>query len=244
MSSTQGSFVDSVVTAARENPLAAALIGGGALWLLVGHDKLRSAASSAAAAAFPSADTGARNQRPARSQYEATPAPPTAPEMDHEGSFALGESLRHASNAVSDAVAKTTDQMKDRFDEGTGYARDRLSELGETLPAKETFARAQSSLSDLLERQPLVIGAVGLAIGAAIAGAFRTFDLENEWVGEYSDSVKEDLNKRAGAVSQSVREAADTLKTDIIDAGAATFEKVKRTGMDAAEAAGQKVKAP
>src|SRR6185369_6194466 len=90
----------------------------------------------------------------------------------------------------------------------------------------------------------LVLGAVGLAIGAAIAGAFRSFDLENEWVGEYSDSVKEDLNKRAGAVSQSVREAADTLKTDIIDAGAATIEKVKRTGMDAAEAAGQKVKTP
>ena len=244
MSSTQGSFVDSVVTAARENPVAAALIGGGALWLLIGNDKLKSAASSAAAAAFPSADTGARSQRSARSRYEATPAPPTAPEMDHEGSFGLGESLRHASNAASDAVSKATDQMKERFDEGTAYARDNFSKLGETLPGKETFTRAQSSLSELLERQPLVLGAVGLAIGAAVAGAFRTFDLENEWVGEYSDSVKEDLSKRAGAVSQSVREAADTLKNDIIDAGAETFDRVKRAGMDAAEAAGQKVKAP
>ena len=244
MSSTQGSFVDSVVTAARENPVAAALIGGGALWLLIGNEKLKSAASSAAATAFPSADTGARSQRSARSGYEATPAPPTAPEMDHEGSFGLGESLRHASNAASDAVSKATDQMKDRFDEGTAYARDNFSKLGETLPGKETFTRAQSSLSELLERQPLVLGAVGLAIGAAVAGAFRTFDLENEWVGEYSDSVKEDLNKRAGAVSQSVREAADTLKNEITDVGAETFDRVKRAGMDAAEAAGQKMKTP
>ena len=38
MSSTQDSFVDSVVAAARDNPVAAALIGGGALWLLMGSD--------------------------------------------------------------------------------------------------------------------------------------------------------------------------------------------------------------
>jgi hypothetical protein len=240
MSSTQGSFVDSVVMAARENPVAAALIGGGALWLLMGNEKLKSAASSAAATAFPSADTGARNQRSAPSRYEATPAPPTAPEMDHEA-FGVGESLRHASNTASDAVSKAADEMKDRFGEGTAYARDNFSKLGEMLPGKETFA---SSLSDLLERQPLVLGAVGLAIGAAVAGAFRTFDLENEWVGEYSDSVKEDLTERAGAVSQSVFEAADTLKNEIKDAGAETFDRVKQAGMDAAEAAGQKVKTP
>ena len=242
MSSTQGSFVDSVVTAARENPLAAALIGGGALWFLIGNEKLKSAAGLAAAAAFPSADIGARNLRSVPSKFENTPAPPTAPEVDHEGSFGLGESLRNASNAASDAVSKAADQMRDRFDEGTAYARDNFGNLGETVPGKETFARAQSSLSDLLERQPLMLGAVGLAIGAAVAGAFRTFDLENEWVGEYSESVKDDLNKRAGAVSQSVREAADTLKNEIKDAGAETFDRVKRAGMGAAEAAGQKVK--
>ena len=160
--------------------------------------------------------------------------------MDHEGSFGLGESLRHASTAASDAMSKAADQIKDRFDEGTAYARDNFSKLGETLPGKETFSRAQSSLSDLLERQPLVLGAIGLAVGAAVAGAFRASDLENEWVGEYSDSVKEDLNERAGAVSQSVREAADTLKNEIKDAGTETFDKVKQAGIDAAAAAGRK----
>jgi hypothetical protein len=244
MSNTQGSFVDSVIAAARENPIAAALIGGGALWLLIGNEKLKSAASLATTTAFPSSDTAARGHRSARSGYEATPAPPTAPEMDHEGALGSGETLHDARTAASDAVSKAADQMKDRFDGGTNYARDMIGQLDEMLPGKETFTRAQSSLADLLERQPLVLGAVGLAVGAADAGAFRASDLENEWVGKYSDNVKEDLNERAGAVSQSVREAADTLKNELKDAGTETFDRMKQAGIDAAEAAGQKVKTP
>ena len=243
MSNTQGSFVDSVITAARENPIAAALIGGGALWLLIGSEKLKSAASITSTT-FPSSDTATRRQKSARSRYEATPAPPTAPEMDHEGSFGLGETLHDARTATSDAVSKAADQLKDRFDEGTDYAWDMIGQLDEILPGKETFTRAQSSLADLLERQPLVLGAIGLAVGAAVAGAFRASDLENEWVGEYSDGVREDLSKRAGAVSESVREAADTLKNEVKDAGTEAFDRMKQAGVDAAEAAGRKVKAP
>jgi hypothetical protein len=237
MSSSQESFVDSVVAAARENPLAAALIGGGALWLLMGSEKLKTAANSAAAIAFPSTDNSLRTPQSSRSEYEATPAPPTAPDLDHDGSFGIGESLRHAGNTASDAVSNVADGMKGRFDKGAAYARDNFSKLGEMLPRQEALS---SSLSDLLERQPLVLGAVGLAIGAAVAGAFRTFDLENEIVGEYSDSFKEELTERAGAVSQSVFEAADTLKNEIKEAGAGTFDKVKKAGMDAAQAAGLK----
>jgi hypothetical protein len=89
----------------------------------------------------------------------------------------------------------------------------------------------------LLERQPLVLGAIGLAIGAAVAGAFRTSDVENEWVGELSDSVKADLNARAAAVSQSVREASDTLKAEIGDMGAESLERLQETGLNAMDAA-------
>ena len=44
MNGSHGSFIDGLSAAARENPLAAALIGGGALWLLIGSDKLKNAA--------------------------------------------------------------------------------------------------------------------------------------------------------------------------------------------------------
>ena len=242
--STQTGFFDSLVSAVRENPLAAALIGGGAFWLLLGDEKLKSAASSATAVATPMVDIGARNLRSAASILERTAAPPTAPEMDHEGSFHVGETLRDAGSAASDAMSGTADKIKDRFDEGVAYARANFDKLGNPFPGKEAFTKAQSSLADVLERQPLVLGAVGLAIGAAVAGAFRTSDLENEWVGELSDDVKDDLNTRAGAVSQSLSQAADTLKAELGDTGAEAVDRVKQAGRDAADAAREKVKSP
>ena len=241
MSSTQSGFFDSLASAVQENPLAAALIGGGALWLLIGNDRLKSAASSAAATASPMVDIGARNLRSAASGLHRTAAPPTAPEMDHEDSFRVGETLRDAGNAASDAVSGAADKIRDGFDEGVAYARENFGKLGS---GKESLAKAQSSLADLLERQPLVLGAIGLAIGAAVAGAFRTSELENEWIGDLSDDVKADLNTRAGAVSQSLREASDTLKAELSDTGAEAIDRVKQAGMDAAEVVREKVKSP
>jgi hypothetical protein len=244
MKSTQSGFFDSLVSAVRENPLAACLIGGGALWLLIGNEKLKSAANSATAAASSAADTGTRNLREVASRFQTTAAPPTAPELDHEESFRAGETLREAGTAASDAMSGAADKIRDRFDEGVAYARENFSKLGNPLPGKEAFAKAQSSLAGVLDRQPLVLGAVGLAIGATVAGAFRTSDLENEWVGELSDDMKADLKTRVGAVSQSLREASDTLKAEVSGIGAEAVDRAKQAGMDAADAAREKVKLP
>lgn len=240
MSGTETGFLENLREAVRENPLAAALIGGGALWLLMGNERLKSVANSVSAAAGPIADGGARSPR--RSP-KFTNSPPTAPEMDTGPSQHLGDMLRDARNAASDAVSGAADAAKDRFDEGVTYARDNFSKLGGALPRKETIAQVQSSFSDLFERQPLLLGALGVAVGAAVAGAFSPSDVENEWVGELSDSVKADLNARAGAVFQSMREASDTLKAEVDDMGAETLERLQEAGRHGMDAARESLKA-
>jgi hypothetical protein len=78
MSSMRAGFFDSLVSAARENPLAAALVGGGALWLLLGNDRLKNAVSSATAAVSPAADVAAQNLWSTAAGLRRTVAPPTA----------------------------------------------------------------------------------------------------------------------------------------------------------------------
>ena len=63
MNDTRTGFFDSLIAAARENPLSAALVGGGALWLLVGDEKLKGAARSAVDVASDAVDSGSSTLR-------------------------------------------------------------------------------------------------------------------------------------------------------------------------------------
>src|SRR6476469_4448323 len=103
MSGTQTGFFDSLTSAVQENSLAAALIGGGALWLLIGNDRLKGAASAAAAAAYALVDIGAGPLRSAASLLQHTAAPPTAPQPHPESSPRRADTLRDAGSAASDA---------------------------------------------------------------------------------------------------------------------------------------------
>jgi hypothetical protein len=227
-------FLGNLVESVRENPLSAALIGGGALWLLMGNERLKNSAVSVSAAAAPLSDMLA--DRPS-SGPEFTHSPPTVPEMDH-GSFPHdGHSLREATSAASEAASDAANAIKDRLEGGVTYARKGLGRAAEALPPKETMAKVQSSLSSLLERQPLLLGAIGLAVGVAVASAFTESDLENELIGDVSDDVKEDLKARAAAVSQSVEEASDTLKAELADIGPKTVHRLHETGENAMNAA-------
>jgi hypothetical protein len=237
MSSTQQTgFVDNLVAAVRDNPLAAALIGGGAFWLLAGNESLKKAMSSATAAASSFTEVAARNGQAAASAVQRTASPPTAPDVGPHESFDVGEDLRGAASAAADAPTGAAGQVRDHFNESASAARDKIGALGDVLPDREAYARMQSTLANVLERQPLVLGVVGVAVGAALAGAFRTSEMENEWIGDISDDVKADLETRAGAVSHSIRESADSLKAEVSDTATEALDRVKQAGRDAATA--------
>jgi hypothetical protein len=207
MSNKQTGFFDNLVAAATENPLAATLIGAGAFCLFTGNEKLKDAARAARAAA-PALDLHALDPHSTLSTHQRSAAPPLAPELIDEGSSHVGDKLRDAGSAASHAISDSADKIKHRWHEGASYVRENVGR-----PDEEAIKTVQSSLGGLLDRQPLMLGILGLAAGAAVAGAFRTSDLENDWAGAVSDEVKADLNTRAGAVSQSIHDAANKLQT-------------------------------
>src|SRR5205823_5215559 len=79
--------------------------------------------------------------------------------------------------------------------------------------------------------QPLAIGAVGLAIGAAIAAAFPTTETEAEYLGETSDFVKDKASELAGEGSERATEVAEAVADEARQQGLTT-EGLKAAATD------------
>jgi hypothetical protein len=75
--------------------------------------------------------------------------------------------------------------------------------------------RAQDSLSNSMEQHPMVVGGVGLLIGALIAAAIPTSRAENRLWGDTSD----DLKDRVRDVVSHGYETAKTAAEDVYQAG-------------------------
>lgn len=234
MSSEKPGFVDSLLTAAKDNPVAAALVGGGLLWLMTGDEKMRAVAKSFTNAMVPAKDLGAKATQSAASVFETSP--PTAPDLEDEAHEATGV-MRKAAGAASDAVSNTAEKVKGRLNEGVAYAQETFSGIADPSTGKKAYDKAESTLAAALERQPLLLGAVGIAIGAAVAGAFRVTTLESETMGKLSDDVKNDFGRRTEAVAQSLREASDTVKAEFADISTEALDRAKQAGLDAMNAA-------
>jgi hypothetical protein len=233
MSNEKIGFFDNLVAAAKDNPLAAVLIGAGTFYLFTGNQKVMNAASTKAPSPRDLHSLSSHSPLAAR---ERSATAPQGHESEETGSI-VGETLRDVDGAASSAVSGTADLIKNRLREGADYVRENIGGPGE-----EALKKTQSSLADLFERQPLVLGILGLTAGAALAGAFRTTDLEKDWMGELSDEVKADLTTRAGAVSQGLNGVVDKLQTELGEAGSEVVDRAKQTAAQAANAAREAAK--
>jgi hypothetical protein len=61
-------------------------------------------------------------------------------------------------------------------------------------------------------------------------------------MGKLSDDFKNDLGVRTEAVTQSLREASDTVKAEFADLGTEAFDRARQAGLDAVDAAREAAK--
>jgi hypothetical protein len=211
-------FVRDLGDAARKNPISAALIGMGVVWLFTGGRTTERVGDLMRNAGFDRIPDAAGNALDAaRSTLRSGSA------SVGEGVSSATETLRDAGAAGLDRVARAGSEVADT---AYGYAQN-IPDAGGVL-----FGTARDNLSELFRTQPLALGAVGLAIGAGIAAALPATDLEAEYFGEASDNFKE---QAADFASEQVSRAA-TVAEDVV---AAVSDEARNQGLtvDAAKSA-------
>jgi hypothetical protein len=207
VSEKESDFIQDLGDAVRKNPLSAALIGMGVLWLFAGSqpvERIGDFARSSGLDRIPGAAGDAFDA--ARSTLRS-------------GTDAVGERVASAKDIVKDGVV-------DALDSATRYGReyaDTASEYASSIPGSsaEIFDTVRSNLADLFKAQPLALGAIGIAIGAGIAAALPATQIEADYLGETSDTVKKTaaqftaeqtdrVTSVAGNVVKAVKEEATT----------------------------------
>jgi hypothetical protein len=169
-------FIRDLGESARKNPVSAALIGMGILWLFTGNRPVERAGEIIRRTGFDRIPDVAGNAfESARSTFRS-------------GADSLGEQVASANHALRDAGVGALDSAarfgREQMDTAAEYAR--------SIPdsATNVLDRARANLADLFEAQPLALGAIGVAIGAGIAAALPTSEAEINYMGETSDAVR------------------------------------------------------
>jgi hypothetical protein len=183
-------FVQDLRDAAARNPVSAALIGMGILWML----------------------TGARSPAGAGDAFRSV-APDRIP--DALGNARSG--LKESAGSVRDAAASTLDAGRERSASTLDNIREYRGPMPDP---GAVFDTARDSLTELFRAQPLALGAVGLAIGASIAAALPKTDVEDAYLGEVSQTVKTQAAEIAGQQVEKVTTlASDVIEAASAEAG-------------------------
>jgi histone H3/H4 len=115
--------------------------------------------------------------------------------------------IRQASAAVADRASRTAGQAADAIASAATSAAHEVQETG-----SKWGNTVQQNIAELFERQPLLLGAVGLAIGAGVAASIPTTETENKVMGDASDFVRDAVSEKAAKVREMAGAAADEAK--------------------------------
>jgi hypothetical protein len=194
----------------RDNPLALAVIGGGLAWLMMGNGP-SSDRHSKAPRTRPHSASGAPVQHATESpprRENASAASGTTGSLIGMSADGVKSATKEAAHGLSEAASAGTDavssgmhDLRDATARGVDYATDTGAELG---------ARAKSTFLEALEREPLVIGALGVAVGAAVGAMLPATSIERGYMGSASAKARDKAESMvAGGVDKAKHVASD-----------------------------------
>jgi hypothetical protein len=201
-------YVDILGDAIRENPVSAALIGMGVIWLFMGGHKTSLLGGGGRTSIFQAVGENAQQAGSAVGRAAglvgaaissgvdavtdtAAEAGRMVRDVASVSAGSAAEKMSSAYDVAGDLAVEATNKFSSGAREATQVAKSSGAKLGGAL---------QQNLTDLLERQPLFLGAIGLAIGAGIASSFPATEVEQQVMGSVSAGLQEKISEAGGLV--------------------------------------------
>jgi hypothetical protein len=214
-------FVTDLGNAVRRNPVSTALIGMGLLWLFTGGKTVDRAADLARR-------TGLDRVPDAAADALAAGRSAVKDQVDKLGGR-FSDVTDEASSMAQAATRAVRDTGSATFEGASRMASDfahQASDFGRSIPetGAQLFGSARSNLTDLFNEQPLMLGAIGVAIGAGIAASLPATEMEAQYFGQSSDEFK-------AKASEFAQQQADRAQEVVRDVAAAAADEARRQGL-------------
>lgn len=103
----------------------------------------------------------------------------------------------------------TYDNSSGTMENLTSRARDAADEVRDT--ARRTTRKAQMQFQDVLDNNPLMLGASAALVGAVVGMSMPATEVENEWMGEARESVVDQAKDMASNLTDKAKDAASNL---------------------------------
>ena len=194
-----GEFATNLGRSVRNNPMPVILTGVGLAWMMASSNEPRAPVRRAAG-------YGGYQEWMSESAEE--------PGTDTTGPLKSGvSSAKSAVGSLGEKVSRAKDSLKESVSGMSDSASGAVSDSGERLRMHGERMRMQShrlrsNFETLMEDQPLIVGAIGIAIGAALGAAFPRTESEDRLLGETRDSVMRTAKERASEAYEDVKDTA------------------------------------
>jgi len=168
-----------------------------------------------------------------------------------DGARNLASSASDRATAMRERLAKGTENLSEEARNRVIAARESAIEARD---AAVTYARqGRERAVDLFEEQPLIAGALAVALGSALAAALPRSRMEDEYLGKQSDHLMEEaerifaeekqkLGKVATAATDEAKKVLNEAKGDAEGIAEAAVDKAKKSGERIADAAESEAK--
>ncbi|MEX2491598.1 MAG: hypothetical protein WD425_07530 [Nitrospirales bacterium] len=185
------------------NPIPAALVGLGMYWLLKNSSDVKDEWG------------GPYRHRPARSRDDEFYDSPPMRDQIEDGLQSAKDKVTEHLTEWQGTASNLKDQASQRTQEFKDESQQKLQEMKGYVQEQAHYAK--SEINQVLEKNPLALGGIMLAIGAVVAATLPSSRQENQWMGGPKEKMMASVKSKVQSTVEDVKHEAKKLAENVSD---------------------------